>query len=272
MRRLIFISFLLLLAACNNQNKPASANEENTQPTISVPAVISYHIVNEYPHDTAAFTEGLQYLNGNLYESTGQYGASELRKTDLKTGKILQIKKLDAKYFGEGLTVLSGKIYQLTYREGIGFVYDLNTFKQEGTFAFNTQEGWGMTNDGTDLIFDDGTNVLHYIDPNTFKEVKRVNVTDEHGPVNNINELEYIKGLIYANVWEQDILLKIDPATGNVVGRADMSDLRQKAGIAARSNNPAAPEAMNGIAYDSLNDRLFITGKYWPKVFEMELQ
>ena len=271
MRRLIFISSLFLFAACNNKNKPATTNEENTQPVV-IPAVISYQIVNEYPHDTTAFTEGLQYVNGYMYESAGQYGASELRKTDLKTGKVVQVKKLDPRYFGEGLTILNGKIYQLTYREGTGFVYDLKTFKLERTFTINTQEGWGMTNDGTYLIFDDGTNALHYIDPNSFKEIKKVSVTDEHGPVNNINELEYIKGFIYANVWEQDILLKIDPATGNVVGRADLSDLRQKTGIAARSNNPTAPEAMNGIAYDSANNRIFITGKYWPKMFEVELQ
>jgi glutamine cyclotransferase len=261
---------VFLLAACNNAPKPTVV-ENKPESGITIPAVISYDIVNEYPHDPAAFTEGLEYKDGFLYESTGQYGSSDIRKTDLRTGKVLLSTKMDARYFGEGLTILNGKIYQLTYREGKGFIYDLATLKLEKTFTFNANEGWGMTNNGVQLIFDDGTNVLHYIDPNTFKEVKQLAVTDEHGPVNEINEPELIHGFIYANVWRTEQIIKIDTTTGHVVARADLSTLRQRAGIAPMSNNPHGPDVMNGIAYDAANNHIFITGKNWPKLFEVRL-
>ena len=266
-----FLSGALFVAACSNENKPVSTIAENTASTITIPAVISYDIVNEYPHDPAAFTEGIEYKEGVLYESTGQYGSSDMRKVDLKTGKALQTKSMESQYFGEGLTILNGKIYQLTYKEGKGFVYDLATLKIEKTFAFNAVEGWGMTNNGASLIFDDGTNVLHYIDPATFKEVKQLAVTDEHGPVNQINELEMIHGFIYANQWQTDYILKIDTATGHVVGKADLGSLRQRAGIPQPSGRRNAPDVLNGIAYDVNGNRIFITGKNWPKLFEIRL-
>ena len=262
---------LLLFAACNNENKPVTTKEPAATNTVNIPAAISYDIVNEYPHDPTAFTEGMEYKDGFLYESTGQYGASDIRKVDLKTGKVLLSKSMEPQYFGEGCTILNGKIYQLTYREGKGFVYDLATLKREKTFSFNAQEGWGMTNNGTYLIFDDGTNVFHYIDPNTFKEVKQLAVTDEHGPVNEINEPEMIHGFIYANQWQTDYLLKIDTATGRVVGRADLSSLRQRAGIPQPTGRRNGPDVLNGIAYDAANNRIFITGKNWPKLFEIRL-
>lgn len=260
----------VLLAACNNEPKQP-ATETKTESAENVPAVISYDIVNEYPHDPAAFTEGLEYKDGILYESTGQYGSSDVRKSDLKTGKVLQKTKMDPHYFGEGLTLLNGKIYQLTYKEGKGFVYDPATLKVEKTFAFNAAEGWGMTNNGAQLIFDDGTNVLHYLDPNTFKEVKKLTVTDEHGPVNEINEPELIHGYIYANQWQTDLILKIDTTTGRVVGRADLGSLRQRAGIGPISGTRNGPDVLNGIAYDPATNRIFITGKNWPKLFEVKL-
>ncbi len=260
---------LALVAACNNEPAPPVHKTEGGD--VYMPVAISYDIVNEYPHDPAAFTEGLEYKDGFLYESTGQYGSSDLRKVDLKTGKVLQSVKMDARYFGEGITILNGKIYQLTYREGKGFVYDLATFKVEKTFTFQANEGWGMTNNGTHLIFDDGGNVLHFLDPVSFAEVKRLNVIDEHGPVNDINEAELINGYIYANQWRTELILKIDTTTGKVVGRADLSSLRQRTGIAAPSNDPHAPEVMNGIAYDAANNRIYITGKNWPKLFEIRL-
>lgn len=264
---------LLFVTACNNAHKPAPAADSNTGTanTVNIPAAISYDVINEYPHDPRAFTEGLEYKDGYLYESTGQYGSSDIRKVDLKTGKVLLSKNMAPEYFGEGLTILNGKIYQLTYREGKGFVYDLATLKQEKTFSFNAQEGWGMTNNGTYLIFDDGTNVFHYIDPNTFKEIKKLAVTDEHGPVNEINEPEMIHGYIYANQWQTDYLLKIDTATGRVVARADLSTLRQRAGIPPLSGRRNAPDVLNGIAYDAANNRIYITGKNWPKLFEIRL-
>jgi len=264
---------LLLLAACNSGNKPASApaSDNSAAASINVPATLSYNIVNIYPHDPGAFTEGLEFKDGYLYESTGQYGASDIRKVDLKTGKVLASNNMEPEYFGEGLTILNGKIYQLTYREGKGFVYDLKTLKKERSFTINTAEGWGMTNNGTYLIFDDGTNVLHYIDPNTFKEVKKLAVTDEHGPVNEINEPEMIHGFIYANQWQTDLLLKIDTLTGRVVARADLNNLRQIGGIPAPSGRRNAPDVLNGIAYDTATNRIFITGKNWPKLFEIHL-
>lgn len=265
------VAAMVFAAACNNNKTEVKTDNTSVPVPDNVPAVIAYDVVNEYPHDVTAFTEGLEYRDGFLYEGTGQYGYSDLRKTDLKTGKVQQLTKMEPRFFGEGITILNGKIYQLTYREGKGFVYDLATLKQEKAFSFNTEEGWGMTNNGTHLIFDDGSNILHFIDPSTFKEVKQLAVTDEHGPVQEINELEMIHGFIYANQWQTDLILKIDTATGHVVGRADLGNLRQRYGIAPVSGRRNAPDVLNGIAYDAANNRIYITGKNWPKLFEIKL-
>jgi glutamine cyclotransferase len=263
---------LLSVTACNSENKPpATAAVVADAPAVAPPAIMSYDIINEFPHDPSAFTEGLEYRDGMLYESTGQYGSSDIRKSELKTGKVLASTKIEARYFGEGMTILNNKIYQLTYREGKGFIYDLATLKQEKTFSFNAPEGWGMTNNGTHLIFDDGRNILHFVDPNTFAEVKQLTVTDEHGPVNEINELELIHGYIYANQWQTDNILKIDTSTGKVVSRADLGTLRQRVGIQQPNGRRNEPEVMNGIAYDAATNRIFITGKNWPKVLEVRL-
>lgn len=270
LNKAVLLCLLACLAACNNEPRTPPPQPAETAP-VNVPVAITYDVLNQYPHDPAAFTEGLEYKDGILYESTGQYGSSGVRKVDLKTGKVLASVKMDAKYFGEGLTLLNGKIYQLTYREGKGFVYDAGTLKLEKTFSFDAPEGWGMTNNGSQLIFDDGSNVLHFIDPATFREIKRLTVTDEHGPVNEINEPEMIHGFIYANQWQTDLILKIDTATGRVVARADLSTLRQRAGIAPPSRDPRAPDVLNGIAYDAANNRIYITGKNWPKLFEIRL-
>ena len=269
--KIILIAFSLMLSAACNNNKPQPAATPDNTGASNVPSIISYNIVNEYPHDPGAFTEGLEYKDGMLYESTGQYGSSDIRKVDLKTGKVLLSTKMEPRYFGEGLTILNGKIYQLTYKEGKGFVYDLNNLKLEKTFSFVAPEGWGMTNNGTYLIFDDGTNLLHFIDPVTFKEIKQLAVTDEHGPVNEINEPEMIHGFIYANQWQTDNILKIDTATGHVVGRADLGSLRERAGIPPPSGRRNAPDVLNGIAWDATGNRIFITGKNWPKLFEVRL-
>ncbi len=272
-----FILGCLFITACNNEPGPGSHRDEqpgnnlNNNSASLVPSVISYDIVNVYPHDPAAFTEGLEYRDGYLYESTGQYKQSDVRKVNLKTGKVLAVTKLEPRFFGEGLTILDGKIYQLTYREGKAFVYDLATLKQEGSFIFSAPEGWGMTNNGVYLIYDDGGNVFHFLDPKTFKEVKHLAVTDEHGPVMELNEPELIHGFIYVNQWRTDYILKIDTATGHVVGRADLSTLRQRAGIPLTTRDPKSAEVMNGIAYDAANNRIFITGKNWPKLLEIKL-
>jgi glutamine cyclotransferase len=269
----LLLAASLVISSCGDDeegdDKQKPPVEETPRPA---PAQIKYELVREYPHDATAFTEGLQFVDGYLYESTGRYGKSELRKVDLETGKVLQTVKLDEKYFGEGLAVLNGKIYQLTYMEHTGFIYDQKTLKQIGTFTFPNNEGWGMTTDGTHLIYDDGTHLLFFVDPNTFKEVKRIEVMDDRGQVRQINELEYINGYIYANQWQTNYIYKIDPATGKVVAKADLSDLRQKIGVPYPVvNDEDAPEVLNGIAYDAAGNRIFVTGKNWPKLVEIKL-
>ncbi len=275
-KNLVLMLGIFAIYSCNSNPNPNNpAEKQPTSPasttTPEMPKFISFDIVNEYPHDPAAFTEGLEYHDGVLYESTGEYGTSELRKVDLKTGKVLQSVKLENQYFGEGLTIMGNKIYQLTYREGKGFVYDLATLKLQRTFTFATSEGWGMTNNGASLIFDDGTNILHFLDPVSFTETKTLTVTDEHGPVNEINEPEMINGFIYANIWKTELIIKIDTATGKVVGRADLSPLRHCGGISNATGRRGQPDVMNGIAYDVAQNKVYITGKNWPKLFEIKL-
>jgi len=271
--KLAMLVLLTALAACKDNDVPKETENIPTDvvATIDVPAVMSYEIVNQYPHDPKAFTEGLEFRDGFLYESIGQYGESDVRKTELTTGKVLQSTKMDAHYFGEGMTILNGKIYQLTYREGKGFVYDQATLKLLSTFSFHTPEGWGMTNNGTHLIFSDGSNKLYFTHPASGSVVKQLSVTDERGPANQINELELINGYIYANQWQTDRILKIDTTTGKVVARADLSDLRQRTGIPPISGYEGAPDVLNGIAYDAATNRIFVTGKNWPKLMEVKL-
>jgi glutamine cyclotransferase len=272
---LLLVGTCVWLTGCNNnttQDSTSSTATAKDSNAVTVPQVINYQLVNAYPHDPTCFTEGLEYVDGVLYESAGQYGGSDMRKTDLKTGKVIERTLMDKKYFGEGITVLDGKVYQLTYKENTGFVYDAATLKKTDEFSYNTGEGWGMTNNGQYLIYSDGTSVIHYMDPATKQQVKQLNVTDEHGAVININELELIKGYLYANQWQTDLILKIDTATGKVVARADLSDLREKTGIPPiNTNTQSGPEVLNGIAYDRIANKIFITGKYWPKLLEIKL-
>lgn len=267
----LLFAALLLITSCGEDNETTDDTPDTT-PKVEAPKLIPYSVVKEYPHDPTAFTEGLQFVDGYLYESTGQYGASDVRKTELETGKILLKTEMDKSYFGEGLAIIGDKLYQLTYMEHTGFVYDLKTLKEVGKFQFYNKEGWGMTTDGTHLIYDDGGNTLYFMDPKTFQEVKRVEVMDERGPVRQLNELEYIKGFIYANQWQTNYIYKIDPGTGKVVGKVDLFDLRQKVGIPYPiAGDEKGPEVMNGIAYDAVSNRIFITGKNWPKVIEVKL-
>ena len=263
---------VLYCISCQDQPKNADTDKTDTVGTLGPTPTINYTLVREYPHDPAAFTEGLEYIDGLIYESVGRYGRSDVRKADLATGKILQQHKMDNRYFGEGLTVLNGKIYQLTYQERTGFVYDQKALKPLQTFMINTAEGWGMTNDGIHLIYGDGSSNLYYLDTANFKEIKRISVSDNYGPVSNINELEFIKGYIYANQWQTDLILKIDPATGKVIGQASLADLRSRTNIPQpMPNDETSPEYLNGIAYDKATNRIFITGKNWPKLFEIKL-
>jgi len=257
--------------SCNNTTEPPVTPPNPTEQMPLEPTNIPYQVVNVFPHDTASYIEGLQYVDGKFYESAGNYGESDIRITDPASGKVLQSKKLDKKYFGEGITVINGKVFQMTYQENTCFVYDAKTLELLKTFTYNFGQGWGMTTDGKYLIISTGDSNLYYYDPETFKEVKRVGVYNQFGPVSNINELEYIKGFVYANRYTTDFILKIDPSNGKVVGQVNLGDLRSKYDIPEPTNEEDhKPEVLNGIAYDSVTNRIFITGKNWPKLFEVK--
>lgn len=233
--------------------------------------VDGYRVVNVYPHDRGAFTEGLVYVDGILFEGTGldnqsnPPGQSVLEKKDLETGQALQSIKLAPEFFGEGVTVLGNRVYQLTWQERTGFVYDKDTLQPLGTFTISS-DGWGLTHDGKRLIRSDGTSTLFFLDPVTLQETGRVDVRDNRGePVANLNELEYINGEVYANVWLTDTIVRIDPATGKVLGRIDLT------GLLSPEDRVQRVDVLNGIAYDAAEDRLFVTGKWWPKLFEIDL-
>jgi glutaminyl-peptide cyclotransferase len=222
-------------------------------------------VVHTYPHDPAAFTEGLFYLNGFLYESTGLEGKSDIRKVQLATGKVLQRRALDAKYFGEGIVAWKGRLAELTWQSQIGFTYDLNTFKPRGTFHY-TGEGWALTHDGRRIIMSDGTAQLRFLDPRTLAETGRLNVTLNGRPLAMLNELEWVKGEILANVWQTNFIVRIDPGSGRVTGVIDLSPLVQQE---AAKGRPI--DVLNGIAYDAERDRLFVTGKLWSALYEIRL-
>ena len=233
-------------------------------PTPTPIPVYTYTVVNEYPHDSNAFTQGLVFETGVLFEGTGLYGRSSLRRVELDTGVVVQILDLPSEYFGEGITVYGDEIVQLTWQSHVGFVYDKETFAQLSEFYYPSQ-GWGITHDGEYLIMSDGTATLHLLDPQTFKEISTVQVCDDAGPVTRLNELEYIQGKVYANVWYSDYVAMISPQTGQVVGWIDLAGLLSP-------EEAAGADVLNGIAYDAENDRLFVTGKLWPKLFEIELR
>jgi len=224
-----------------------------------------YQVVNTFPHDRGAFTEGLVYLQGALFEGTGLNGSSTLRQVDLRTGRVVRQISLSSEYFGEGITVLGGKVYQLTWQSHQGFIYDLATFARVGGFTY-TGEGWGLTTDGKVLIMSDGTNQIRFIDPTDFHVIRSIPVFLAGKPLTNLNELEYVQGEIYANVWQTPIVVRIAPADGKLTGTIDFSGLLQL------SDYDAHTDVLNGIAYDPEGNRLFVTGKNWPKLFEVRLR
>ncbi|MCF6213608.1 MAG: glutaminyl-peptide cyclotransferase [Flavobacteriaceae bacterium] len=231
------------------------------------PILYSYKIVNTYPHDASAFTQGLEYHNGYLYESTGQLGESSLRKVDLKTGRILKKIDIDKQYFGEGMTVFNGKIIMLTWQENIGFVYNLNDFSFVKNFNYSqSREGWGLTHNTEFLIKSDGTERIWFLNPETLKETHFIEAYTNTRKVEKLNELEYIKGKIYANVWQKNTILIINPVNGTIEGIIDLKGLDNKA--IKGSDDDAV---LNGIAYDAKTDRLFVTGKDWDKLFEIKI-
>ena len=227
----------------------------------------TYEVVHSYPHDRTAFTEGLFYLDGFLYESTGIEGASSVRKVRLETGEVVQRHDLPSAYFGEGIIHWKDRLIQLTYKTEVGFVYNLSTFETERRFEY-PGEGWAMTQDGKNIFMSDGTAQIRIWDPETLQELRRITVTDQGQPVPNVNELEWVKGEIYANIWETDRIARIDPATGRVVGWIDLAGLLNPN---ERIAGPEGTDVLNGIAYDAKGNRLFVTGKRWPKLFEIRL-
>jgi glutaminyl-peptide cyclotransferase len=225
--------------------------------------VSGYQVVRTYPHDREAFTQGLVYLDGVLYEGTGLNGRSSIRKVQLETGAVLQIQKIDGRYFGEGIAAWDNTLVQLTWQSGLGFVYDRATFERRKTFSYKG-EGWGLAYDGRRLAMSDGTAFIRFLDPVTFAEAGRVQVRDGGTPVDHLNELEFVKGELFANVWQSERIARISPATGQVTGWIDLRGLldpREARGV----------DVMNGIAYDAKRDRLFVTGKLWPRLFEIRI-
>jgi glutaminyl-peptide cyclotransferase len=245
------------MSGCSdNTAKPGAAS--------GPPPTYTYEIKHVYPHDPAAFTQGLIFRDGILWESTGLNGESSLRKVELETGRVTKKVDVPAQYFAEGMTVFHGRVYQLTWQAQKGFIYDPDTFQQVGEFAY-TGEGWGLTHDSDYLIMSDGTNRLRFLDPITFETKRTISVALNNRPVNELNELEYVKGEIYANVWQTDRVVRIDPQTGKVLGLIDLT------GLLPAADRTAATDVLNGIAYDEAGDRLFVTGKLWPKLFEIRL-
>ncbi|HEU4323185.1 MAG TPA: glutaminyl-peptide cyclotransferase [Roseiflexaceae bacterium] len=249
-------------------NSAASPYPAPDRPPILTPSagtpVYGYRVVNTYPHNPESFTQGLIYADGALYEGTGQYGQSRLLKVDLQTGEALQSHDLASDLFGEGITLLDGEIYQITWQSRVGFVYNQADFSQTKTFTYTT-EGWGITHDGSRLIMSDGTSTLYTLDPETLEQRPLVEVTDENGPVSRLNELEYIDGKIYANIWMTDRIAQIDPQTGRVTAWVDLT------GLLPPEQRRGTDAVLNGIAYDPATKRLFVTGKLWPSLFEIEL-
>jgi glutamine cyclotransferase len=226
--------------------------------------VFGYRVVHTYTHDPHAFTQGLIYLDGSLYESTGQYGQSSVRKVKLETGEVLKIVSVPPQYFGEGLTEWKDNLIQLTWKSGTGFVYDRTTFERKSTFVYGG-EGWGLTHDATRLIQSDGSSTLRLIDPETLRQIGSLAVTDGGSAVDQLNELEYIKGEIYANVWQTERIAVISPKTGQVLRWIDLT------GLLPAANRTGNEDVLNGIAYDAAKDRIFVTGKWWPKLFEIKV-
>jgi glutamine cyclotransferase len=263
----LLVFTLLNINACNNPPK----QEEDSTKIPKPPDTISYSVGPSYPHDTSSFTEGLLFYKGELYESTGDpdySGKSRLMKVDLSTGAPKESISLDKKYFGEGMVILNDTVYQLTYQEKVGFMYALTSkgFKKLGEFSFASNEGWGMTTDGKEIIATDGTSNLYYYQPGTFKLLRTQSVTEAGSLSYNLNELEYINGYIYANQWQAPYILKIEPSSGQIVGKIDFTNLNNE----VKSTYPYANE-FNGIAYDTATKKLYVTGKNWPKLYEITL-
>ena len=263
MKKFLYVAVLAFIAACNNSDD--SSTDSTPIARQDAPKSIGYSILNTYQHDTSSFTQGLAISHGDLYEGTGEYGHSNLLKVDLNTGKVLKKVGLDKKYFGEGIAILRDTIYQLTWQEKVVFVYTLKDLKKVREFGIDTQ-GWGITTNGEELIVSDGTSNLYYYKPSSFQLLRTQSITEGGSLSYNLNELEYIDGYIYANQWQAPYILKIDPGSGNIIGKVDVTNIWNR----VKAKDPVA-DVPNGIAYDSATKRTFITGKKWPELYEIEL-
>ena len=264
-RLIIVLALAVSCVYCQNNANTNQPVQPTPTPVNTVVQKYGYQIVNIYPHDSNAFTQGLILSEGQLLESTGQIGSSSLRRINLETGKIVKKVDVPVPYFAEGITLLNGKIYQLTWQHGLGFIYDAKTLDRVGEFKYEG-EGWGLTNDGQSLILSDGTFRLRFIDPVSFQVTRTLNVLDGSAPVTDLNELEFVQGEIYANVWHEDRIASIDPKSGRVTAWIDLSGLMPEGEL---SDEEAV---LNGIAYDQTSDRLIVTGKLWPRVFEIKVR
>lgn len=279
---LAMLTVLQPMAACGNnatmhdtatsrvdQGTRIGAARPTPQPSVvmsdqSIP-IYTYEVINSWPHDPDAFTQGLVFHEGKLYESTGHYGSSTLRKLDLRKREILKKVAVSPQCFAEGITIYQGKIYQLTWEQHKAFVYDLKSLRLEGEIAYEG-EGWGLTHDDHHLIMSDGTNQIRFVDPVTFKTTRTISVKENGEPLLDLNELEYVKGEIYANVWKSERIARIDPHDGKLLGWIDLT------GLYPLVNRPKSEDVLNGIAYDEKGDRLLVTGKRWPKIFEIRIK
>ena len=265
------LALLCAVQGCDGSGGPRSnslpidAAPPNANASRAAVPVYGYEIVNTFPHDPDAFTQGLIFQDGALVESTGLERHSTLRRVELETGKVLQRVEVPRDFFAEGMTLFNGKVYQLTWKGEKGFIYDPQTFEKTGEFTY-TGEGWGLTHDADSLILSDGSNKLRFIDPNTYQVKRSIDVTDRGRPIEELNELEYVKDEIYANVWHDNRVARIDPQTGRVKAWIDF------AGLLKAGETTSGEAVLNGIAYDEAGDRLFVTGKLWPKLFEVRLK
>jgi glutamine cyclotransferase len=250
----------------NNAAGNTAANTAgNAAANTAAPVKYGYEIVHIYPHDPGAFTQGLVFIDGKLYEGTGQEGRSSLREVELQTGHVLKKVDVPEPYFGEGIALLNNKIYQLTWQHQVGFIYNADNFEQVGKFNY-TGEGWGLTTDGHSLILSDGSNRIRFLDPDSFQVTKTIAVVDDNLPVKELNELEYVNGEIYANIWHDNRIVTIDPQTGHINGWIDLTGLLPPGDVTDEE------AVLNGIAYDQAGNRLFVTGKLWPRLFEIKLK
>ncbi|HYY57316.1 MAG TPA: glutaminyl-peptide cyclotransferase [Pyrinomonadaceae bacterium] len=255
------LTLLLLHAACG----PNAGGGTSSSETLLEAPVYTFQVTGSWPHDAAAFTQGLEIHHGLLYESTGGYGSSSLRQVELQTGRVLRKVDVPSQYFAEGITIFQGRIYQLTWQSHKGFIYDLDSFERMGEFAYEG-EGWGLTHDDRSLIMSDGTNRIRFLSPVNYAVERSIKVYDRDRPLMKLNELEYIKGEIYANIWKADWIVRLDPENGKILGWIDLK------GLLPASERSAETDVLNGIAYDASNERLFVTGKLWPKLFQIGLK